>query len=283
MTATNPNPSPGGVDANVEVIANLSDVEYHSKTSVSSTLLKNMYVHDLETARWHATHPVDGDSPALRFGRAFHSHILESGPRVEVRKDRRTKEGKAQATLDEDGKIVTLTDTDMARLEAMADALNQNQIARDVMSTMPRREESVFWTDPATGLECRARFDLAGDFAIGDLKTVRSAAPQDFQRALYDYGWLLQAAWYSRAFEVAFERVPSFLFIACSKTPPYQVAVYEVQPQDVRIANRACQRLLEQWRDATTAGVYPGIPQRIHNLQLPAREIDRLQNVIYPE
>lgn len=269
-------------DANVEVIADVSDVEYHSKTSVSSTLLKNIYVHDLQTARWHATHGADADSPALRFGRAFHSHILGSGPRVEARADRRTTTGKQQAEAEADGKVVTLSDADMSKLEAMAEALDANQIARDVMATMPRREESVFWTDPATGLECRARFDLAGDFAIADLKTVRSAQPTDFQRSLYDYGWLLQAAWYTRAFQLAFERTPSFLFIACAKTPPYQVAVYEMQAQDVRAGDKACQRLLEKWKDASQANQFPGIPQRIHTLQLPNREYDRLQHVIYP-
>ena len=58
-------------------------------------------------------------------------------------------------------------------------------------------------------LDRRGRIDWLLPNAIVDLKTTINAAPSKFSRALIDYGYALQAAWYQEGYEaLTGERLP---------------------------------------------------------------------------
>jgi exodeoxyribonuclease VIII len=68
-------------------------------------------------------------------------------------------------------------------------------------------EQSVFWTDPETGVLCKCRPDWLCEpnpnYAILDLKSAADAGPDGFMRSAYNYGYHRAAAWYLDGVEAA--------------------------------------------------------------------------------
>jgi len=81
------------------------------------------------------------------------------------------------------------------------DALLANELAAKIINdTETRTELSIVWNDPATGLRCKARLDIANPKMIGDLKTSRDDGdrplPESFEYSLWTYNYYTQAAFY---------------------------------------------------------------------------------------
>ena len=62
------------------------------------------------------------------------------------------------------------------------------------------REIAIVWDDPETGLRCKARIDFVSEYdgwtVVGDLKSSINAAPKQWARAVANYGYHRQAAFY---------------------------------------------------------------------------------------
>jgi hypothetical protein len=91
----------------------------------------------------------------------------------------------------------------MAQIENAAAAIESHpQLCRAFRDGMP--EVSIFWTDPVTGVPCKARLDYLKPRAIVDLKTfeLRDTPPnRAIARAVAAYRYHIQASWYLRAVE----------------------------------------------------------------------------------
>ncbi len=207
---------------------------YHQGPGVSSSDIKNALI-----SYGHFRAKKDGldddDTPALRFGRAFHMAVLE--PElfaakwvVAPRWDRRTKIGKAAAEawyLEHVGKE-TLTSDDMDQIYAMARALGNHPKWSDLASYIP--EVMIIRRDPETGLQLKCKADLFGG-AIVDVKTTVCAAPMEFARSVLNFGYHISTAFYQDlVFAETGERLP-FIHVAVEKKAPFGVAFYELSPE----------------------------------------------------
>lgn len=175
------------------------------------------------------------ETPALAFGTAFHSYVLEKDKFdneyiVAPKLDRRTKEGKALAAqIEASGKIPISEDT-FAQIQAMAESVMSNKYAAALLNG-GEHEKSYFWTDKLTGLElkCRpdCRTDLRSTSVIVDLKTTENADTDSFMHSCIKYGYDLQAAMYTQGVSEIEGKPHRFVFIAVEKTPPYACNVLE--------------------------------------------------------
>lgn len=183
----------------------MTEQEYRSNPALSRSELW-WFHRSPEYFKYRREHPSEPTS-ALLFGQVAHKLLLEPDDfdkdfAVAPAVDRRTKEGKAiwQAFVDDSvGK--TVVDAAMYEQAAeMADIARANPLVAELLKG--KHEEPFFWTDPDTGIECKARLDSwhrdeNGVPVIVDYKTSTDASYKAFQRDVQSYGYYFQAAMYS--------------------------------------------------------------------------------------
>jgi hypothetical protein len=236
--------------------------------------------------RWERDHPPQS-TPAMETGTAAHRLVLGTGTEITEVKADSWRTSAARAAADEaraEGKVPLLS-SQLAQVRAMADALREHPVASALFDPeRGRAEQSLFWQDELTGVWRRARLDWLPypdhrrRFIIGDFKSTASADPRALARAVYEYGYYMQAPCYIDGVEaLGLAEDPAFVFVAQEKTPPYLVSVFQLSPDAVIAGRRRNQLALERYRDCAEAGVWPGYDGGITEIDLPywaARHLD---------
>ncbi len=105
-------------------------------------------------------------------------------------------------------------------------------------------EQSLFWRDPEFGFWGKTRPDWLPEHRryLVDLKTSTSANPEDFAKAVANFGYAQQAAWYLDGVEHTLGIRPErFAFVVVSKKPPHFVSTCWLDDEAIqwgRILNR---------------------------------------------
>lgn len=259
-------------------VATLDNAAYHAHPAISKSHLDKVakspahyWAHYLDPLR----QPQE-PTQAMILGTALHTAVLE--PHLWQEQfavppqafDRRTKVGKELAAAFEaeaQGKTV-LSPDDAERIQRMAAAVHQHPASSFLLELPGVREASYFWTDEATGLECKCRPDWHSldRRLLVDVKTTEDASPRGFAMSCAKFRYHVQAHWYQRPFLEA----EQFLFIAVEKQPPYLVAVYAATPAMVAAGARAAERDLQLLAQCRAADRWPGYSDEIQPLDLPA-------------
>lgn len=87
------------------------------------------------------------------------------------------------------------------------------------------------WTMPM-----RCRLDYLTDAAIIDLKSTVDASPEAFSKQMWNNGCFVQAAMQQDGVAAITRRVRPYLWLAVENTPPYAVAIYEPDHDDMKRA-----------------------------------------------
>jgi hypothetical protein len=226
---------------------------------------------------WDREHPP-APTAAMELGTAAHKLVLGAGAELAVIEadDWRTKAAKEAAAAAREAGAVPLLTAEHAQVQAMAAALREHPVAAALFD--PDRgdpEQSLFWVDDRTGVWLRSRLDWlprqpAGRLIIGDYKTAVSASPDGFSRAVLNFSYHQQAAFYTDgAAALGLDGDPAFLFVVQEKTPPYLVAVYELDALATEAGRARNRRAAEMFRDCTEAGIWPGYSAEVEPISLP--------------
>lgn len=208
---------------------------------------------------------TSADSEAMRLGRAFHTMALE--PQlfdtlyaVAEKVDRRTKAGKeywAEFQEANEGRDV-LSREEHTLCQTMTNRALNDDVAGDFTWPESKRQFEVDAERMMGKTLVKARADIyePGEW-VADLKSVRSADPEDFQRDAYQMEYHLQAYIYRVLFDV-----PNFYWICVEKEAPFNVVVYKQSERAFQMAQRRFYHLLnkfEQWDgqpESYTTGVF---------------------------
>lgn len=224
---------------------------------------------------------------AFDHGHAAHKLVLGAGADLVVvdAADWRTKAAQAQRDAAYADGAVPLLTYDYERVSGMADALREHPIASALLNPAHGDpEQSLFWQDSRTGIWRRARLDWLphqrpdGRLIIPDYKTCEHADLESIQRAVWDYSYHLQAAWYQEAAAaLGLAKRPGFVFVFQEKTAPYLVTV--VEPDRValdwgRLLNR---RAIDIYRRCVETGTWPAYTDEIELIALPGWAEKRLE------
>ena len=216
----------------------ISAEEYHADKEI---LGHSALVEILKSPK-HYYHRISNPhvpTASLEFGTALHAALLEPERFAETyivspKFDRRTKEGKADAAAWEEAHkgAVSVDEAELKKLQGMQKAVLEHSGAKKLLSKC-YVEMSYFWTDEDTGFQCRVRPDVLalddqGDvIAAIDVKSTSNASKDKFQKSVMDYGYDLNAAFYSDAIERAIGRRVPYYFLAVESAEPYGVALYK--------------------------------------------------------
>lgn len=224
-----------------------------------------------EKFKYHMDFPEEDKSPALLFGSACHKWVLEResfGEEYVVAPvvDRRTKAGKEaweKFCAENEGKAVIGLD-DFATMNAMRDALCENELAKNLLFGDGETETPFFWTDPETGEKCKVKCDriVPGEDRpiVVDYKTAGSARTEDFNRSILKYGYSLQAAMYTEAIMscTGIEKRPRFVFVVQEKKAPYSVNVIEVDFEVMQYGLTQYRELMDKYHACKELDVWEG-------------------------
>lgn len=219
----------------------------------------------------HNLSAEDKDSSAKLLGRAVHTLILEpheQESRIVVypgdRRGNAWKEFKAAHA----GKDI-LRDVEFDTARRMRDAFFDNNLTRTLLNKMTV-EGTAIWTDPETGVVCKARPDAMSDLFVYDLKTADDASESAFHKAAFGFGYHRQAAWYLDGVAAATGNATAeFGIIVIEKDAPHCIRVFHPDAGMIargRAENRAN---LDLYARCVATGKWPGYPELVAPLSLP--------------
>ena len=248
----------------------LSFPAYQALPGVNFSSLKAMadsplhYRHRLTTPRM--------DTPAMRFGRAIHTAVLEPDrfPLEYVVFDGPRRAGKAWDEFEAANADRTILKTDeYAACLAVRDAVRNYGPAANLLRG--ESEVSIQWTDAATGIECKARLDHIHAGAIVDLKSTSSLDAHDFERTAADLLYHGQLAMYRRGLAAcgaeSCDDAP--VIIAVESSAPYDVAVFEPTDDALSIGDGLVSDLLFRLSQCRERDSWPGRFDSPQPLTLP--------------
>ena len=206
--------------------------EYHADPcdgpSLGSTGARELIAGCPASFRWKQDNPEVKED--FDIGNATHLLVLEPD-QFEARIGRVPfddwKKKEAQASRDDiraSGRIPLLP-RHLDQIERMRASLAADPIAQFAFRG-GEVERSMFWRDPEFGFWCKTRPDAlpASRRYLVDLKTSASSAPDAFAKAVVNYGYHQQAAWYLDGVEAVLgERPERFAFVVVGKTAPHLV------------------------------------------------------------
>lgn len=255
----------------------MTNAEYHAHPAVSKSNLDKIQKSPAHY-KWARENPQD-PTPAMRIGTLTHMAVLEPDKFADdcvviPTMDRRTKAGKElweQFQADHPTQEL-LTNDEHTRIMAIRDAVYAHPLARKLLDKIARVEASTFWTDSATGVECKCRPDaILTNGMLIDLKTTQDAGPE-FHRSVSKYRYHVQAAYYGDGMG-GMDQYP-MIFIAVETSGPHLVSCHSIAPDTLMAGREAYRRNLETYLECFQSGEWPGYPTTINQIELPNWEIE---------
>lgn len=213
------------------------------------------------------------ETPAMKFGTAFHTLLLEPerfdeeyavggpiNPKTGETFGPKTK--KMQEWLDEQGGGLFISQEDSDNLNGMREAVHAKEEAAALLDGA-ERELSIVWEDVRTGRLLQARVDafLRRPCIFSDLKSSLDASPRAFHRSSLDYGYFMQSSMYHDGVKILTGSEPyKPQFIVVEKKPPYAVAVHEVEIEDLEFGRKQYQYALDVLAICEKKGKWPAYP-----------------------
>lgn len=253
------------------ILSDMPERDYHAHRSISKSSLdlfnRSPAHYKFAAARQPTRH--------MAIGSAIHCALLEPA-RFETDylildvADRRAsewREAKKQRGTDE----YILTRAEADGVLGMQAAVFANPQTHDLLN-QPHDdcEISVFAHDPETGLLCRARVDLLGDTWALDLKKTQDARADAFSRAIGNYRYHVQAAFYSDVIGWATGTQPErFKFLAVEENPPHANRVYTLDDEAMAAGRAAYRADLTRYAECVETDEWPAYDDEPELIGLP--------------
>lgn len=281
---------------------------YHANEAVSSSKLKVFAKSPLLYYRKYVAKTItepEEKSDAFALGQAAHSLILEGrdafSRAVAIRPegiDRRTTAGKAAYAAFEASAVgKTIIDAEQAQIvERMAASVAAHPAASALLAgCLPE----LTWRAKVGGMSLQCRTDDFGTnivevpgraepvgLRVVDLKTCESVNEDDigsFQKQFWSLAYYKQAGFYLALLhtilpkEVIPESGIPFFFVAVEKREPFQTLVVEPDQEALSEGFEAAMADLRALRECMQTGVWPGTPQTVQPMRLPAWFVKKAQ------
>jgi hypothetical protein len=233
MTDIATRPDAGRAKISAPGVYDMSSADYHNDPcdgpSLGSTGARELVNGCPASFRYRSDNPEVKEE--FDIGNAAHLLVLEPPlfekyiGRVPFEDYRKKDAQQARDEFRAAGRI-PLNEKQIVQVEAMRESLAADPIARFAFRDT-EIERSMFWRDPEYGFWCKTRPDALPKSRryLVDLKTSVSADPEDFAKAVVNWGYHQQAAWYTDGVEAVLgERPERFAFVVVCKSPPYLVS-----------------------------------------------------------
>ncbi|MFM2322155.1 MAG: Synechococcus phage [Pseudomonadota bacterium] len=197
-------------------------------------------------------------------GNALHTYVLEPDEFekryfVIPKFNKVTKEGKErwQKIKAELGKKETLSSHQYQILQLMAGSLKKNKLAIQLLENA-QVEQSLYWTDPDTGILCKCRPDILHHNLVVDLKTTNDGSIEAFSKTIKEYGYHIQAAMIQEALKNLKQKIiKDFLFLIIEKKAPYATAIYPLNQASLEQGHYEFKKYLADYQQCLKTNEWP--------------------------
>lgn len=273
------------------VYPDLPAADYHAQHDWLSWSMSKYLIPPSTPAHFKAAIGKGGEERNRVFdlGKVTHTLVLGEGDRFEVVQSlNRQKEPQdatsydlVSAQVDRDriyaeGNVPILRH-ELAAAEAMAESVKAHRTANALL-TNGSPEVSLFWIDKDTGVKLRARLDWLPEIVKGrrlivpDVKTAKTAAPQDFAKACADFAYYGQHLHYLDGIKaLGLDPDPAFVFVVIEKADPFLVSVVQIADKDDLSLSRAVvDHTRRLYSECLATDTWPGYGEQVHRIELPA-------------
>lgn len=255
----------------------VDEESYHADTTSLSSTGARLVLQSPAKYKWRQEHTLR--KPYFDLGSAVHTIVLGVGAEIRPIDADSYRTKSAQEARDKayaEG-VTPLLAGDFALAHAMADAVREHPAASALLKS-GEAEQSVYWTDAATGIRLRARIDWLTTSPHGttpvlvDLKTTgKSAHPKDFAKTAAQYGYHFQAAWYLTALrETHVADNADFVFVTVEKEAPHLVSVTRLSEDALALGEIQMRQAINTYAACIETGEWPGYGDVVHDIDLPA-------------
>lgn len=258
----------------------LNENEYHRDPALSASGAKRLLPPSCPARfKWERDNGGRPNKREFDFGHAAHLAVLGTGLELVVvdADDWRTKAAKEQRDQAyAEGKCPILAD-EKRRVDEMADALRAHPVAGPLLDPEHGRPEvSIFWHDELRGLNRRVRLDWLphptpdGRLVVPDYKTTANAEPRKFHRSIFDFGYDMQAVYYTDGIQAAgLADEVEFQFIAQETKPPYLITVHTLDDIALRVARERVDAACALFVQCTATNTWPGYSDDVEYAAAP--------------
>jgi len=220
-------------------------------------------------------------SSVMTIGTATHCKTLEGDETFEAQYIKKpdhvkytTKEGRdwkeaqgRRTILVNDGK-----DRQWDCVVGMTEALRQfDWFKPDQPDYRKFNEVSIYWTD--YGIPCKARLDrivhTPDETIVLDLKTTDSVSVDKFQSKMVDLGYDFQAAWYSHAAKLVYNKPVRFIFVAVERNDPHTIDLFEATEDILSEARFKNEMALKRLKECLMTDEWPTAEPSLKILEYP--------------
>ena len=235
---------------------------YHQVPGVSSSKIRRFGQSQL-----HAFEEVQETTPAMKFGTASHSLIVEGEEAfvndvVCLTGSPYTNANKELKKEYEDRGLTVITSKDKETIYGMKEALIPEGVKHlsAVKGEYPEVfnspfERAIFWWEKDLLLKVKSDvlrypLDLSSDpksIILVDYKTTTDCSVRGFTSSIRKYQYDLQAAWYKRGYERAGFNVVDFIFVAQEKKKPFASKIFKMSHDDMTAGWLKLEHLLGEY------------------------------------
>lgn len=253
--------------ATLSQIANLTELEYkngwfeiddeiyYGLKRLSSHGLMEFQKNPFKYFKKYLEGSVKDDSPALRFGSAFHDAALR--PELFDARyrgmDGRSKEARG---LKKDSTYSLLSPRDYECIKVMAHRLREHRVFKEFFLRTDLVIERAGLSQITLGeniIKTKIKPDIITDEALFDLKTTDDCTYFKFQESCERFGYYKQAAFYQHmSYQIDLKMRP-FYFIVIEKYPPHSIGFYEVAQCRIDEAMSSLETSLYKYAEALKA------------------------------
>jgi hypothetical protein len=235
----------------------------------------------------HAKAILDGrvkfTSPAMTIGTAVHQMLLRDDRCTVIEADSyRTKDAQYARDVATEAGLVPVLRPQFDEAREIAQHVNGQILELGITPTPFTKgsaEVVIRWNEGRA--KCRALLDWLHDgYAfIDDLKTTNDASPAKFARHIFNMGYDVQAAFYTRAVQSLFVSAPgspppTFRWIVVETKPPYPISVHTLTDRAMFAAQVKVNAAIQLWNDCQRTGIWPAYPNTVQEVDVPGWQRD---------
>ena len=227
----------------------LSDdnVYYSDRDFVTNSMLSLLNKSPQHLQRMLKGHKEE--SPALSFGKAFHTVVLEP---EKVSTDIAVFEGKSRRgkvweefKADNESNTI-ITEPEYNKILKMRRSLCTPEMSYEFIENSIHEVVNV-WKGTG-GVDCKGKvdcvYDVNGMKILIDVKTTQDSSPEAFKRSAYKYGYHRQAAFYLDGMDA-----DEFWFAVVEKEAPYRTGLYKASDEFLNNGRREIHELLSKYKE----------------------------------
>jgi len=205
---------------------------------------------------------------AMDFGSVAHRVVLGKGDDYEVLDfpNRTTNAYKAADKAAREAGRIPILKKDFETVLAMAKVMRENRDVARLMAT-GKAEQVIIWK--AGAIWRRAMLDWINDEGPVDYKTTTDLSDRALAKAVWNYRYDLQLAWYRDACAAVGLPAEKCRLVFQSKTAPYLVRVITIDPYDLAAAQDTNEGLAKVYRDCVALDEWPGYAEGETTISLP--------------